>query len=248
MSNFIVRNVVGTGVFAIPTSDTELYDAAAALQAILNGVAGLRYETALVQIVDIEPNPEEMTFVADAFTYNGSWIPANLSAFRTAIMTALIAHPNIDGLGDFNMNLVEPKRLYTYVPQVDRVDNRNGIIYFKDEIPPGAQIEVYRYARKLHNSSHGPYTRVGKRWRPDQLLPVGGLQYDASDDLRSPSSGGRTHFRFAYRWPDPPPSNGPGQRGPLSAFTISTANNRERSQGCLLVIVASPSSYNNETS
>jgi len=252
MSNIIVRNIVGDGVFDIPTNDAELNAASDAFATILDGIADFTYETCLAQIIEVTEGSQELSLIIDQFTYDGSWFTTSIGLLRATIETALTDHANISSVGNTDINVVEPKALYTYVPQVERVDNWNGYIYFKDEVPPGAQIEVYRFARRDRGQIHGdpgPYTRIGKRWRPDQLLGVGALSFNAGIYQKHPLRG-RTHFRFAYRWPATPgtAAPAPGIRGPLSAFTISTANPRERTHGSRLVIVASPSGFGNENS
>jgi hypothetical protein len=231
----------------MPNNDAELEAASVAFNGIMSGIADFDFGTCLAQIVDANGS-QELTMIVDEFEYDGSWYTQALGILRLAIENDILAHASIDNIGSIDINLVKPQPCYLYVPQVDRVDNRTGFVYFKDEIPPGAQIEVYRYARKLRGSNHGPYIRNGKRWRPDQLLAVGQLTFDAGSFQRS--AHGRTHFRFAYRWPATPGSTAPapGERGPLSAFTISTSNPHERLHGCRLVIVASPSTYGNNNS
>jgi len=89
MSNIIVRGVVGDGVFAIPTTDTELNQASAAFAAILNGIADFTYETCLAQVLDASPNPQELTLIIDQFTYDGSWFTSDIGLLRTTLETAL---------------------------------------------------------------------------------------------------------------------------------------------------------------
>lgn len=249
MSNIIVRNIIGNGVFAVPSNNEELTAATQAFADILNGIADFTCETCVAQIVDISPNSQELTMISDLFTYDGSWFTTDIGLLRVTLQTALTDHANILGIGTVDINIVKPKPLYTYVPQVTRIDNRNGVIYFKNDTPPGAQLEVYQFARKNYNDTHGPYTRKGKRWRPSQLLPVGARSFNANN-LQKHNARGRTHFRFAFRWPAPPGSTtpAPGNRGPLSAFTISSATPWERANGTRIVIVASPSSFGNTNS
>jgi hypothetical protein len=244
MSNFIVRNVSGSGVFAVPTSDAELFAASAAFEAILTGIADLEFSSCLAQIVDSEQGSPELTCVVDGVEYDGSWFTTQVGLLRLTIEADLLANSNIDNIGNIDFNIMEPKPFYRYVPQIDHIDNSFEVIYFKDQIPQGAQIEVYRYAGKERGSSHGAYTRNGKRWRPDMLLGVGQLSFNAGAYMKA-FRRGRSHFRFAYRWPATPGSvaPAPGTRGPLSAFAVSTATRWERNHGCRLVIVPSPSGY-----
>ena len=244
MSNLIVRNVSGTGVFSIPSSDAELSAASAAFESILTGVADLEFSSCLAQIVDSEQGAQELTCIADGIEYDGSWFTTQVGLLRLAIEAEFLANASIENIGNVDFNIIEPKPFYRYVPQIDHIDNSFEVIYFKDQIPQGAQIEVYRYAGKWRGSSHGAYTRIGKRWRPDRLLRVGELSFDAGNYMKA-ARRGRSHFRFAYRWPAAPGSTAPapGIRGPLSAFAVSTASLWERNHGCRLVIVPSPSGY-----
>lgn len=242
MSNIIVRNVVGTGTFAIPTSDAALCSACASLQAILGGITDFSFGSCLVQVIDQPSLPQELTFVVDAFKDHGSWLPPSVGDLRTRISSTLLLYPEITSIGNIDFNIFDPYSIYTMTPQVEKIDA--GIIYFKNEIPPGAQIEIYRYSRKPRGRIHRTYVCNGKRWRPDEMLPVGQLSYNAGVHQRHVVQG-RTHFRFAYRWPAPPGSAAPavGKRGPLSAYAVSTATYWERTHGTLLIIVPSPSGY-----
>lgn len=247
MSNIIVRNVIGTGVFAIPTSDAALYNACAALQSILGGVANFTFQSALVQVVDTPLLPQEMMFLIDVFEDFGSWVSPDIGTLKTRLSSAFSSNPQITSFGNIDVNIYEPYNIYKMVPQIDRIDSHAGIIYFKNEIPPGAQIEVYRYSRAWRGRLHGAgdYYCNGKRWRPDEMLARGQRTYNAGAHQRYYSQG-RTHFRFAYRWPAPPGTLAPaiGTRGPLSAYAVSTTvASLERANGPLLIITASPSGY-----
>ena len=103
MSNFIVRNVIGDGPFAIPTDDNELYNSGIAFQNILDGIPDFDYQTALSQIVDDPPNQQELTLIADDISVNGSWFISDVSSLRTTIMLELLNHPNIDSVGNIDI-------------------------------------------------------------------------------------------------------------------------------------------------
>lgn len=246
MSNIIVRNVVGTGAFATPTSDTQLYTACASLQSILSGIPNFTFGSAVVQISNTPPSLDEMLFLIDAFEDSLSWVSSDVNSLRTTIQAAILANPQITSIGEININMYEPYGTYKAIPQIDRIDSVAGMVYFKDQIPSGAQIEVYRYSRARRGRTHRGHVCNGKRWRPDEMLARGQLSYNAGAHIRAPRNG-RTHFRFAYRWPAPPGTLAPaiGTRGPLSAYTVSTSVLIERPTGgsSRLIIVASPSAY-----
>jgi len=78
MSSIIIRQVVGQGAFAMPTSESEAEAASAALEALLSTISWLYFDDAKVLIFN--PNNDvtpEMIFSVDTYFYLGDMIPVD---------------------------------------------------------------------------------------------------------------------------------------------------------------------------
>jgi hypothetical protein len=238
MSNIVIRNIVGTGPFSTPTSHQAIQALDDAIRNILDGIANFRYLGSKGDINNIEDQAAEVIAIISAFSYNESICPST-SAVRLALSSAFLADPNITSIGDIEIKLVQEGGFYERYPAISRVDDINGIVYFEDNVPPGAQIEVYKYsAHPTSDGDEGYPSNIGKRYRPDRLIAKSSLQIFLGDQIKTVR---RNHFRFAFRWPVPDNSGGPGVRGPLGPVTVSTAVPIERTQRGLLVINPSAS-------
>lgn len=240
MSNIVIRNIVGTGPFSIPTSDQSVRSLDDAIRDILDNITGFYYLDSKGDVNNIEDQSAEVIAIISAFSYNGEICPST-AAVRSALSNAFLADANVTSIGDIEIKIVQEGGFYERYPSIERVDDINGFVYFDNNIPPGAQIEVYKYsAHPTDDGEDGYPSRIGKRYRPDRLLAKGQLQIFLGDQIKSVR---RNHFRFAFRWPIPDNPGGPGVRGPLGPVTISTAVPRERTQGGLLVINPSASGF-----
>jgi hypothetical protein len=240
MSNIIIRNIVGTGAFAVPTTDDSMDSLDAAIRSILDGISGFTYLDSKGDTYNLDGEATEVIAIISAFSYGGSICP-NTTALRSAIESAFLADANVTSIGDIDIKIIQEGGFYERYPVIERVDDVNGIVHFTDNIPPGAQIEVYKYSPHPTGTHGDPYpSNVGKRYRPDRLLAKGSVQANLSTAFLTKR---RAHFRFAFRWPIADNSGGAGVRGPLSDTTISTAVPRERLQGSLLIINPAPSGF-----
>lgn len=244
MSNILIRNIVGTGPFQIPTTPDDIESLDNAINAIVGAIPNLTYKNAKGQLGSNIGSPDELMAIVESITYNGVIVPPT-SALRAAVQAAFTSNPNITSIGNIEIRILLEGAFYNIYPQVASVDAVNAIVSFVNDIPPGAQIEAYKYSKHYageHQGSFANYSdRLGKRYRPDRLLGKGQLQIDLSSTIRLRR---RSHFRFAYRWL--PPQNiagvpGVGVRGPLGPLTVSTTTPWERSQGTFLLINPSPS-------
>ena len=244
MSNILIRNIVGTGPFQIPTTPTAIESLDSAINTIVSAIPHLTYKNAKGQVLSNIGAPDELLATIESITYNGVIVPPT-SALRAAIQTAFTSNPNITSVGSIEIRILPEGAFYNIYPQVESLDAANAIVCFSSTTPPGAQIEAYKYSKHYAGEHHGSFAnysdRLGKRYRPDRLMAKGQLEIDLSAAVRVRR---RSHFRFAYRWPPPlnlPGVPGVGVRGPLGPLTISTTTPWERSQGTFLLINPSPS-------
>lgn len=72
MSNIFIRNVVGSGTFAVPVDDTALANATVGLAGVLSGVAGLAVGRVLawVETTGAGGATRVLNCLAEGFTYN----------------------------------------------------------------------------------------------------------------------------------------------------------------------------------
>lgn len=246
MSNIIIRNVSGTGPFSIPSGLTQLQSMDAEIASILSGIPNLYYLSARGQVLENPGFPQELIIIVESIMYFGS-VVVNTTALRTAVNSAFTANPNITSIGTIEIRIVPEGAYYNKYPQIEYVDSVNAIVQFVNDIPPGAQIEVYKYSFRRTGDhwvptpppGHYADPRKGKRYRPDRMMAKGSLTLNLSNAIRQVK---RNHFRFAFRWPPPNSPIGPGIRGPLGPIALSTTTPRERTQnGVLLIYEPSPS-------
>jgi len=247
MSNIIIRNIVGTGPFQIPTTLDNLDATNTAITTILSGIPNFYYLGAKSQLIETPSSPPELIAIIESFMYGGVIVPAPATV-RSILLAAFTVDPNIGSIGSIDIRLVPEGGYYHKYPQVNYVDTVNALINFVDDVPPGAQIEAYKYSKKNTGNHFIPLPtphyvdpRKGKRYRPDRTMAKGSLTLDLTNAIRINR---RNHFRFAFRWPPPNSPTGPGVRGPLGPFTISTTTPIERAQGgALLIYSPSPCSF-----
>lgn len=252
MSSITVRNVVGTGVFAMPTSESAANAATAALKSILNGITWLYYEDARVLVGAPQFSvSQELMFVIKTFFYDGSVVP-NTNALRIAINSALIANPNISSVGTINIEYNDPGDPFWHQwPEIEWIDTVNSIVQYVNQIPAGAQIELAKYTkhnRGPHASHITVYTdHIGKRHRRMIRLPVGGVQINLTPYIRHASSSNskRNVFRARFVWPAPPGTlaPAPGVVGPLAPYGVMTGSDWEQRHILPILMEAAPSFY-----
>jgi hypothetical protein len=249
MSTITVRNVIGTGPFLLPTSGVMLDSASAAWRTILDGIANLTYSGAYAMVVNAPgAATEELMLIVERWFYESDICKpqSTVAQLRTAVAAALTAHANITTYGDIDIQMWREGVFYEQAPRIERINRSTGVVYFEDRVPADAQIEVYKFTRHIPAPSHEggtPYPpRLGNRYRPDRMLAVGQITWTVPAMFLQRRT--RNHFRFAYRWPEPPntPQPAPGVRGPLSPVGISTATSGERAYGSRIYIVPSPRS------
>lgn len=112
MSQIFITNVVGTGVFAVPTDASELTAATNEFASIIAGVsANLLYDLvdAWVQDSDVPSGPRSLSCLIHGFEYNGEVCPSasSIATLLGLIRTALEAHASITSVGTLSANLVD---------------------------------------------------------------------------------------------------------------------------------------------
>lgn len=247
MSTIHVRNLVGIGPFATPTTGAMLDAASAEWRAILGGVANLSYEGAYSMVFN-QPAAvgQEQVLSVETWVYDHDIAKPEtvVAQLRAAIASALSANSNVTSHGDIDIQMWRQGAFYEQAPRVTKVNRQTGTVYFADSIPPGAQIEIYKFNKHKQHPDHsrgGIYpARLGPRYRPDRMLAVGATEWTLPATIVNVWT--RQHFRFAYRWPEPPNTDAPapGIRGPLSPTGLSTGSRGERNYGVRILLVPSP--------
>lgn len=110
------------------------------------------------------------------------------------------------------------------VPQLQSIDTKNGVVYFKP-FPRGLQIEVYKYTR--HKSGQNIKKvddiflgdRIGKRFVPQMTVSKKTNAWKIPEVYIRNC---RNYFRFAFRNPFT------GERQDLTSYCIKTFNAQER--------------------
>jgi hypothetical protein len=244
MSSIIVRNVIGQNDFAIPATESEADAATSAFRTMLDGIAWLHYDDARVLLISNEGDPTpELLFLVSTFFYDGTLVPTTNSV-RAALQSAFIGEPNIISVGDINIDGMDPGQVFWHQwPEIDHIDSTNGVVYFKDNVPAGAQIEMAKFSKHARGAHSGYSDRKGKRYRRSVTLPRGVLSVDLSPLILGVR--GRNCFRFRYVWPPPHGALAPAKSyiGPLAPYGVVTASLNERIFGATLFIEAGPSLY-----
>ncbi len=248
MSNIHVRNVIGTGPFTLPTSGTMLDAASSAWRSILSSITNLSYSAGYAMVMNTPGSSEEEVLVVENWNYLHDICnpESTVEQLRQAIRGALSLHPNVTSFGAVDISMLRQGAFYEQAPRVSKLDYHTGTVYFEDRIPPGAQIEVYKFTRHKKHPDHDqgrPFPpRLGHRYRPDRILAVGATSWTVPDALLGKYYYGRQHFKFAYRWPAAPgtPAPAPGIRGPLSPTGISTGSAGEISHTVRIILCPSP--------
>ena len=228
-----------------------MLDAATAQwRTLLGAITDLSYDSAYAMVVNTPGSAEEeLVLVVETWVYQQDICKPDsiVTQLRLALSAQLSASPSITSYGDVDITMLRQGAFYEQAPRVARVNRWTGTVYFEDRIPPGAQIEVYKFTRHPPKDSHDggtPYpARIGNRYRPDRMLAVGQLSWTIPAMFMGLRRG-RNHFRFAYRWPEPPNTSAPapGVRGPLAPMGVSTASQGERAWGIRALLVPSPRS------
>ena len=252
MSNIVVRNILGTGVFAMPQTQEQLEASKTAWEAILATITGLTYNDAYSLIQNVPDQNEELMFYCGDFRFDNTLRPTpvpgtgSVEQLRSLLASALNSHPNIITYSSIDIQMFFQGTFYEKSPRLSYIDPINGVVAFDPEhVPSGAQIEIYKYSGykplSQHTGSGGENypPRIGQRYRPDRMLAVGQTTWTVPAACILQNT--RNQFRFAYRWPNPPGESGAGIRGPLSPFNVSTACGDEQNYGKKLNLFPSPS-------
>lgn len=235
MSSIIIRNVVGQGSLAIPSSESEAEAATTSLQNLLDTISWLYYDEAKIMLVYPESDPTpEMVFIIDTFFYVGSIIPTT-NALRAALNTTLLADAEIVSIGDINIDESSPGDIFYHQwPEIEWIDSRGGSVQFTDTIPAGAQIELAKYTRwkpGIHFASvYQLSDRLGKRYHRFLRLGVGQRSISLLPWVNTSSGKYRNAFRARYVWPEPPGTLAPahGVVGPLAPYGLVTTISQEQ--------------------
>lgn len=252
MSNVVVRNIIGSGVFAIPENQDELQESKVAWEAILATIDGLTYNDAYSLVQNSPNSNEELMLYCGDFRFDNTIRPTpapgtgSVEQLRSLLASAINNHPSIIAYSAIDIQMFFQGTFYEKAPRLDHIDQMTGeIVFDAEQVPPGAQIEVYKYSHykpyPYHSGSGGETypARIGQRYRPDRLLAVNQTSWTVPASCILQNT--RNQFRFAYRWPNPPGEPGAGIRGPLAPFNISTACSDEQSYGKKLNLFPSPS-------
>lgn len=253
MPSITIRNVVGSGVFAIPTTETAAGIATTALKSLLNGITWFYYDDAriLVGAPGLLPS-QELMFLIKTFFYNGSVIP-NTNSLRLALTSALLASPDITSIGDISIDDGDPGDIFWHQwPEIEWIDGNTAIVQYVNNIPAGAQIELAKFTRHrlgphVNSGSSVVYPdHIGKRYRRFLRLPVGGTQVDLSQYIRHNGNHvKRNIFRARFVWPAPPntPAPAPGMIGPLAPYGVITGSPWEVNHRLSICMETAPSFY-----
>ena len=98
MSSIFIRDIIGTGTYAVPSSDAALAAATSGLSTLIGGVAGLAVGNVSAWVTTgTGSTPRELNASVANVQYNGELCPdaTETAAMLAAIEAALIADPNI---------------------------------------------------------------------------------------------------------------------------------------------------------
>jgi len=103
-----VKNIVGTGTYAVPSSDAALAAATSGLSTLIGGVAGLTVGNVSAWVTTgTGSTPRELNALCSNVQYNGELCPdaTETAAMLAAIEAALIADPNITSVTLQSVNI-----------------------------------------------------------------------------------------------------------------------------------------------
>jgi len=110
MSSIFITDVEGTGVFSVPSSDSELGAATVAFNALLSSVSGLSYGGiyAWVKTADGSSASRTLNCLLSGMTYFGEVCPdaTEVETLTSQIESALLSSPSLDSLNIQEVNLV----------------------------------------------------------------------------------------------------------------------------------------------
>jgi hypothetical protein len=108
MSNIFIKDIMGTGVFAVPAGDAALATATTALESLINNDVNLAFARVLawVETRDGASPPRTLNCLVQQFFYNGEECP---DITETDTMTGNIytnlTDPNITSVGDIQVSI-----------------------------------------------------------------------------------------------------------------------------------------------
>lgn len=109
MSNIFVTSIVGTGTYAVPSTDSELAAATVGLDAHINSIANLNYLRvfAWVETRDGVGASRILNCLIENFTYNGEVCPdaTEINALTAVIKAELEGDANISSIGNQNVSI-----------------------------------------------------------------------------------------------------------------------------------------------
>ena len=103
-----MKNIVGTGTYAVPSSDAALAAATSGLSTLIGGVAGLTVGNVSAWVTTgTGSTPRELNALCSNVQYNGELCPdaTETAAMLAAIEAALIADPNITSVTLQSVNI-----------------------------------------------------------------------------------------------------------------------------------------------
>ena len=171
MSNIFITDVVGTGDFAVPTTDAELATATTELETLLSGVANLTYDRVLAWVEDSGgPGGVEGTrtlnCLVEKFTYLAKECPneTQVDTMIAAIESALEADADITSVGNQQVHIVQAGAYFLW-----NRDASGGFLYPNT---PTDDVVV------------GPFGAPNAKWFDDGDMVLGAVVMSGTEKLR----------------------------------------------------------------
>ena len=110
MSQVFITDIIGTGIYAVPTNPTQLLTAKAGFDSIISGVANLSYQSVDAWVTDsnVPAGPRSLNCSVNGFEFSGSICPnaTDTDTMLAAIKSALEADVDITSVSVENVNIV----------------------------------------------------------------------------------------------------------------------------------------------
>ena len=107
MSNIFIKDIVGSGDYAVPESGAELGVAQSGIETLLGGVALLAWDDVDAMVMDNEGGSRTLCCRISRARYNGSECisETNVDTVGASIRSVLQADDDIDTVGDVNFEM-----------------------------------------------------------------------------------------------------------------------------------------------